>query len=233
MKKFFERHETLVCILLIVLYVVLNSFCMQNFGTGDYRSTVINMLFSAALIGLVLALGGRRYYGLTRAAEPRKYGYFLPLLPIISVNLWGGIHLNHTAAETIFYILTMLNIGFIEEIIFRGFLFRMMAKSNLRSAVIVSALTFGVGHIVNLLNGAELIPTLLQIAYAVSIGFLFVVLFHKSGSLIPCIVTHSLVNALSVFNAEDSALRYVTAAFLIVYPLIWLGFLCRGQQKTT
>ena len=127
----------------------------------------------------------------------------------------------------------MLNIGFIEEIIFRGFLFRMMAKSNLRSAVIVSALTFGVGHIVNLLNGAELIPTLLQIAYAVSIGFLFVVLFHKSGSLIPCIVTHSLVNALSVFNAEDAPLRYVTAAFLIVYPLLWLCLLCRGQQKTT
>ncbi len=233
MKKIFERHETLVCILLIVLYVVLNSFCMQNFGTEDYRSTVINTLFSAALIGLIFALGGRRYYGLTRAAEPRKYGYFLPLLPIISVNLWGGIHLNHTAAETVFYILTMLNIGFIEEIIFRGFLFRMMAKSNLRSAVIVSALTFGVGHIVNLLNGAELIPTLLQIAYAVSIGFLFVVLFHKSGSLIPCIVTHSLVNALSVFNAEDAPLRYVTAAFLIVYPLIWLCLLCRGQRKTT
>lgn len=233
MKKFFDRHETLICILLIVLYVVLNSFCMQNFGTEDYRSTVINTLFSAALIGLILALGGRRYYGLTQAAEPRKYGYFLPLLPIISVNLWSGIHLNHTASEITFYILTMLNIGFIEEIIFRGFLFRMMAKTNLRCAMIVSALTFGMGHIVNLLNGAELIPTLLQIAYAISIGFLFVVIFHRSGSLIPCIVTHSLVNALSVFNAEDPAMRYVTAAFLIVYPLLWLCFLCRAERKST
>lgn len=233
MKKFFERHETLVCILLIVLYVVLNSFCMQNFGTEDYRSTVINTLFSATLIALILALGRSRYYGLVHAAEPRKYGYFLPLLPIISVNLWSGIHLNLTAAETVFYILTMLNIGFIEEIIFRGFLFRMMAKSNLRSAIVVSALTFGVGHIVNLLNGAELLPTLLQIAYAVSIGFLFVVIFHKSGSLIPCIVIHSLVNALSVFRAEDTAMRYVTAAFLIVYPLLWLAFLCRTDRKTT
>ena len=31
----------------------------------------------------------------------------------------------------------MFNVGFIEEIIFRGFLFKMMAKDNVKSAVIV------------------------------------------------------------------------------------------------
>ena len=72
----------------------------------------------------------------------------------------------------------MLNIGFIEEIIFRGFLFKMMAKDGLKSAIIVSSLTFGLGHIVNLLNGADFIPTLMQVCYAVSIGYLFVVIFH-------------------------------------------------------
>ena len=47
MKKIFEKHETLCCMLLIVLYVVINSYCMQNFGMADYRSTIINTLFSA------------------------------------------------------------------------------------------------------------------------------------------------------------------------------------------
>ena len=32
---------------------------------------------------------------------------------------------------------------------------------------------FGFGHIVNLLNGADFLPTLLQIIYAVSGGYLF------------------------------------------------------------
>ena len=56
---------------------------------------------------------------------------------------------------------------------------------------------------INLLGGAPLIPTLLQICYAVAIGYLFVIVFPKTGSLIPCIVTHSLMNALSVFNKEN------------------------------
>ena len=59
--------------------------------------------------------------------------------------------------------------GYIEEIFFRGFLFRGMAKENLRSAIIVSAVTFGAGHIVNLANTADTLGVLLQIAYAIAI----------------------------------------------------------------
>ena len=49
MKKIFEKHETLVSIALIVLYVVINSYCMQNFGLEDYRSTIINTILSLEL----------------------------------------------------------------------------------------------------------------------------------------------------------------------------------------
>ncbi len=73
----------------------------------------------------------------------------------------------------------MVNVGFIEEIIFRGFLFRMMAQTNIKKAIIISAFTFGIGHIINLLNGVELIPTLLQICYAVSLRYLFVIIYIK------------------------------------------------------
>ena len=115
----------------------------------------------------------------------------------------------------------MINIGFIEELIFRGFLFKMMAKNNVKSAIIVSALTFGIGHIVNLLNGAELIPTLMQICYATAIGYLFVIIFHKSKSLVPCIITHCLVNSLSVFNVESPLSLYIAPVVLTVVPLAY------------
>ena len=117
--------------------------------------------------------------------------------------------------------ITMLNIGFIEEIIFRGFLFKMMAKSNVKSAIVVSAVTFGAGHVINLINGADLIPTLIQICYATSIGYLFVIIFHKSESLVPCIVTHSLVNALSIFNVENTISLYIAPVFLTIIPLAY------------
>ena len=56
MKKKLEKHETLFCILLIVLYVIINSYCVQNFGTKDYRSATINTIISAFLIILMISL---------------------------------------------------------------------------------------------------------------------------------------------------------------------------------
>jgi len=221
MNKFFEKHETLFCILLIVLYIVTNSYCIQNFGDTSYVNVIVNTVFSLCLIVLMAALKKTSYYGLTKVKNAKEYLYFIPLIIILTVNLWNGINVNNSASEIVFYILTMLNIGFIEEIIFRGFLFKMMEKNNVNSAIIVSALTFGIGHVVNLLNGAELIPTLLQICYAASIGYLFVIIFHKSKSLVPCIITHSLMNSLSIFNVENSVSLYVSSTFLIIAPLVY------------
>ena len=222
-KKIFEKNETLFCIILIVVYVLVNSFCIQNFGTTSYKSVIINTIFSIFLIILMIKLNRVSYYGLTKVKELKKYLYFIPLLIIASVNLWGGININNSSSEIIFHILTMINVGFIEEIIFRGFLFKMMAKDNIKKAIIISSITFGIGHIVNLLNGADLIPTLLQICYAVSIGYLFVTIFYKSKSLIPCIITHSLINALSIF--DNSSILYLGSAFLIIISLSYVIYI--------
>ena len=221
MKKICEKHETLFCMLLIIIYIVVNSICVQNFGYTSNVSFIVNTILSACLVGIVLSLKKSAYYGFTKVRNLKKYLYFIPLAVIISVNLWNGFNINHSASEIIFHILTMINIGFIEELIFRGFLFRMMEKNNVKSAIIVSALTFGIGHIVNLLNGAQLIPTLMQICYATAIGYLFVILFHKSKSLVPCMITHCLVNSLSIFNVENTLSLYIAPVFLTIIPLAY------------
>jgi len=231
MKKVFEKYETLFCIILIVAYLIINSYCMQNFGIEDYRSTIINTVFSIGLIILMITLKRTSYYGLTKITNLKKYLYFIPLFLLVSVNLWNGVNINNSTSEIIFHILTMINIGFIEEIIFRGFLFKMMAKDNIKSAIIVSSITFGIGHIVNLLNGADLIPTLMQICYAISIGYLFVIIFYKSKSLIPCIITHSLVNSLSIFNIENIISLYVSSVFLIIVPFVYAIYINKNIKE--
>ena len=233
MKKIFEKHETVACIILIVLYVILNSYCLQNFGTTDYRSVLINTVFSICLIFIMITLKKTSYYGLSMVKDCRKYLYFVPLLLIMTVNLWCGIHINNTRSEIVFHVLTMINVGFIEEIIFRGFLFRMMEKDNLKRAMVVSALTFGIGHIVNLLNGAEFIPTMLQICYAVSIGYLFVVIFYKSKSLVPCIITHMVVNATSIISGDNEVMSYISSAFLIIVPIAYVIYLNKREKNKT
>ena len=103
MKKMFEKHETLCCMLLIVLYVVVNSYCMQNFGTADYRSAIVNTIFSVALLTLVISIKRVSYYGLTKMTDLKKYLYFVPLLLIVSINLWNGININNTPDEILFH----------------------------------------------------------------------------------------------------------------------------------
>ncbi len=231
MKQLLEKNETLLSIALIALYIVINSFCLNNFGATDIRSAMANTVFSLVLLLLIFILNRRKYYGLNGVENIRPYLYFVPLVLIASVNLWGGIHVNNTPAEIIWYIVNMLNIGFIEEIIFRGFLFKMMAKDNVRLAISVSAITFGIGHIVNLFMGADIFATIVQILYAVSIGYLFVIIFFKSGSLVPCIITHSVMNALSIFKSDNRILFYITSAFLIIAPVIYLMYINKKIEE--
>ena len=231
-KRVFEKHETLFCILLIVVYILSNSFCVQSFGIADPRSAIVNTALSALLALLIIALKRGEYYGFARVKEPKKFLWFVPLVLIVSVNFWSGININHTPQEIIFHILTMLNVGFIEEVVFRGFLFRMMQKDNLKIAILVNSLTFGIGHIINLFNGADLVPTLLQAGYATAVGYLFVTITYKSGSIIPCIIAHSLNNSFSIFNAENEISTYIAPVFLMIVPTIYAIYINR-QYKTS
>ena len=217
MEKVFKKNETLFTIALIIIYVIANSYIMQNFGVSSYQSVIINTLLSILLIVLIILLKRVKYYGITKPNDSKKFIYFIPLFIISLFNLRRGININNTASEIIFYILTMINVGFLEEMIFRGFLFKMMEKNNVKSAIVVSSITFGMGHIVNLLNGADLIPTLLQVCYAIAIGYMLVMVFYKSKSIIPCVIFHAIFNALSIFAINKSSI--ISSIILIVMCL--------------
>ena len=219
MEKILKKHETLFTIVLIIIYVISNSYIMQNFGKSSYQSVIVNTLLSIFIIILIIILNRVKFYGIAKPNNSRKFLYFIPLFIISLFNLRRGIHINNPTSEIIFHILTMINIGFLEEIIFRGFLFKMMEKDNVKSAIIVSSITFGIGHIINLLNGADLIPTLLQVCYAIAIGYMLVIVFYKSKSLIPCIIFHGVFNSLNIFATGESSI--INSIILIVMCLAY------------
>ena len=119
----------------------------------------------------------------------------------------------------------MCCVGFLEEVIFRGLLFRAMEKDNLKTAIIVSSLTFGLGHIVNLFNGSgkDLTSTITQIILAVLLGFVLVLIFYHGKSLIPCILFHSANNALKVFSAEGNMNPLTELVLNFVLIVVVLG----------
>jgi len=230
MYRFYKKSELGFSLLWIIAYVVLFSAAddfSDSFQLKKIITAPLSVFFALFLFGWIRRHGLSEEYGLCSFKRNwRNYLYFVPLLPIITVNLWNGVTRNASPAETVLYILSMLCVGFIEEIIFRGFLFKAICKSNVKQAILISSITFGIGHMVNLFNGADVLPTLLQICYATAIGFLFTILFYKGGSLLPCIITHSIFNSLSIFAVHGSQLfQIITAVALCVISVgyaLWI-----------
>jgi len=71
----------------------------------------------------------------------------------------------------------------------------------------------------------------MQVCYAISIGYLFVTIFYKSKSLIPCIITHCLVNSLSIFNIDNFISLYIASIFLIIVPLFYAIYINKNIKN--
>lgn len=208
LEKLYNKSEIRFAVIWIIAYVVLVSAgdnLSQAFGISKIVTLPVLVVLSVILFSFIKNNGLTEKYGLCRPQIPgAKMLFYFPLIVLITANLWYGVALNQSPPETLLYILSMFCVGFLEEMIFRGFLFNAMAKDGVKSAIVVSSVTFGAGHIVNLVNGsgAQLLPNLLQVMYATAVGFAFVMIYYKSKSLVPCILTHGIFNGLSAFANE-------------------------------
>lgn len=205
MKKLYEKNELTFAIVCIAVYCALQSIANplnERIGVEYSASAVFCLLQAAALYAFIRKNHLQKRYGLCKSPVPAsRFLYYAPLAILATGNLWNGAAVPSSAAETVCHVACMLCVGFVEEVIFRGFLFVAIAKDNVKSAIVISSVTFGVGHIINLFNGSgmNLVNNLCQIVFAVVVGFLLVTIFYRGGSLIPCIAVHSAINALSAF----------------------------------
>ena len=228
MTKLYRRSEIPVAILWIVASVVLSSLADQlseSVGIVKSATAALHIVMSLILFFWITKNGLSIKYGFCKSKLPAKrFLFYIPLAVIASTSLWNGIGPGFGFPGTLFYVISMCCVGFLEEVIFRGLLFRALEKDNVKTAVIVSAVTFGLGHIVNLFNasGRDLASSAVQIVFAILVGFVLVLIFYRGGSLIPCIVFHSINNALGAFEAEgtmDPKLEMALNAALIIAVL--------------
>lgn len=244
MKKLYEKSEQTFAIVWIVIYCVLQSLANslnEKIGIEYSASAFFCIIQTTVLFVFIRKNNLLKRYGLCKTLVPaRQFFYYVPLFILATGNLWNGIALNYSLSGTVCHIVCMICVGFIEEVVFRGVLFKAIAKDNLKSAIIISSVTFGVGHLINLFNGSgmDLVSNLLQICFAIAVGFLFVTIFYRGGSLLPCIITHSAINTLSTFangvefTVEKHIIRVLVMIVLtVVYTLILTKTLPKGQQK--
>ena len=227
MRKFYETKPVLFAILWIVVYVVLIAPLRGRFGDGSLQMLLGLVAISAALLAVIRLLGIQKELGVTRWLQNgRALLWLLPMWVLSTGNLWGGVSLRYDAITSVMAVLSFLLVGVAEEIIFRGFLFNGMRKTGrLTVAIVVSAITFGMGHIGNLLTGHATAETLVQMIFAVAWGFLFTFAYLKGGSLLPCIAIHGLIDAFSVFARDNAAADWAYIIATVVIAVVYCLYL--------
>ncbi len=227
MKEMERKRELRMALICIAVYVVWMSTIESTLGEEKPLLRMVSaMVLLAALFITIYKVKGFGYYGFTSHGPlaSKKTLYFLPLLLLATVNLWRGAVMRFSLGDTIFYVLSMLAIGMIEEILFRGFLLKAMLRDSEKWAVIVSSLTFGLGHIVNLLNGAEFLPTMLQIIYAFAIGLMLSMIIIRTNNIIPCCIFHGVFNSLSAFGNQSGQTITYKVVVCIIITVLSLGY---------
>lgn len=233
MKKLYEKSEITFAIFWIVLYTV-SMGSLRNLGDDSPYRMIGLIVISAWMLLFVWRNGLLEKYGLSGwARNNRAMLWFLPLWIITTVNLWGGVTPQYPMPGELFVVVSMAFVGFAEEMLFRGFLFKAMLKEgSVKTAVIVSSVSFGLGHILNLFTGHELAETLVQVVFAVSYGFMVTMAFYKSNSLLPCILSHSLFDMFAEFaNLDRSpALNWICHGVIILVSILYCLYLIKRVE---
>lgn len=121
MKKFYDKNQIAFAISLIVLYVVGSSIMGS---ISDLAVTIFHALLSVLLIAWCSKNKLNEDVGLCKPKiHARSMLFYVPLLLIASSSLWSGIEIKYGATEAALYVISMLFVGILEEVIFRGFLF--------------------------------------------------------------------------------------------------------------
>lgn len=147
MKKLYEKSEIWFAVAWIIVYVVVMGNLRGNFGDESLYSMLAALVMAVVLTVFIVRNRLTERFGLVLWTDSRKYLYFIPFILLCTVNLWFGVSLHGSMGRQIVAVMTMALVAYVEEIIFRGLLFRAIEKDSEKQAIVISAVTFGAGHI--------------------------------------------------------------------------------------
>ena len=233
MIKIWEKSELRFALLWIAVYMMGNALAAGFsgvLGIKSFAAAAVHLGMGLLLFFWIKANGLMGRYGLCKPGLPAgRLLWYIPLVVLSSVNLWNGVATSLSIMDTVFSVCSMIGAGFLEEILFRGFLFRAASRGGVKRGAVISSVSFGLAHLVNLFNGGgtRLAETLWQIIFATAFGFLCAILFCRGKTLWPCILTHAAFNAAGALAREADAADPIrifqnTAALVLVIGYAWI-----------
>ena len=193
------------------------------------------IIWCCALVAILFYL--IKYHGLKELGfvKPmtgygRRFLYFIPLLIVAIVSFAGGL-ISGNGGMIVLNLFFTLGIGFAEEIYFRGIICGIW-KDKEKTAVIISSVLFGFCHLLNIMGGASVAATLLQILFAFVYGIVMAIIFLRTKSIWPCIFLHAFHDFCGFITAEgDMKLTVIIGSIQFVVLLVYCIYLASGHNK--
>jgi uncharacterized protein len=193
----------------------------------EFIAELVLALLATVLLTALRSWRNAGFHALPSLKDVRLYWVpVLPLLPVLIAVVTGMSRMR--VDEVAFYLVLACLVGFAEEVYFRGLMLRALVSLGLWRAAVISSVLFGVMHLQNLLFGADLAGTLLQVAYAAAMGFGFAAVTLRTGVIWPLVVIHALIDFAGFATSGETIMGDVSAADVAVYGLYILMFVTYG-----
>lgn len=168
----------------------------------------------------------------TRSGYRRIY-YCIPGIVAVILGVVRGMQKDGAYIAACFFFAAAA--GFAEEIYYRGYIFQVWKGNGIYKAILISSLLFGLSHSANLIGGAKLYETLIQIVFAIIFGIVAAFMYSMSKSLWPCIFLHFLNNFIAESTNEGSNTQeiiIVTSKVVLLFAyLLLLLWRYRKEKK--
>lgn len=158
---------------------------------------------------------------------PRDYIWFIPVIFAEMLPFISGLKEELIFGEVVIIFLFTASVGFTEELYFRGLIAKSMIEKSMPLTIILSSFLFSVGHFLNLLTGAGLIDTLLQVVFAFIFGIVALEISIVTGNIGIAIIWHWAHNFISLLTTSNDGERsfyieIIQGIILILYGLfLW------------
>ncbi len=230
MSSTIKRNGVLAVILFIVYLSqnILRNILVNMLSINELVATLITVMFFGAL---AIFLVKKDNYFKVRYTSKTCITYIIIVTLILSVINLFPFDLS-IGITTLSVFLTMLFVGLMEELIFRGCIYKICAeKWGALKAVVFSSVLFGFIHIINILQD-DMVMVVLQIIYATCIGVVYAMVMYKEQGIILCILAHAIINIAGNLGTTETVYKEIIFTIMCVVFAIIMIFRFDLLKKT-
>ncbi len=224
-----KLNLSIIFILIYVFSADLGSILSATIGISYFGQILLLFIYSTFLFVYTRKHNLSEIIGLSKIHlyDMKNNLLYIPLVLMVLANGVFFFDKTISISDVILTMTFMILVAFLEELLFRGFLFKAIEKKGTtKTAIIISGATFGFGHIVNLFHGYTGVNQIIQIVLAILIGIVLSVLFIRTKSIVPGIIFHFAFNTASSLSSKVVPLYdYISVGIIVLISTMYLMYL--------